>query len=84
MVKFLASKSDGSLIIGLGVTEKNLEALKRNLPIMVTIEEIPIPPGADLSKSNIMIFYGTNEEAIREALSEFITPSTMIVDERKS
>lgn len=82
MVKFLAENKDGGLIIGLGVVDTNIDNLKKNIPMVIKMEEIPVPKGADLSKSSIIIFYGATEDAIRDALSEFITPSTVVVDDR--
>lgn len=72
MIKFVADNKDGRRkILGLGLTAKNVEALKAGRPIHIHSEELGLPWNAD-----IVLFYGETEQALTEELQELIGPET--------
>ena len=74
MVKFTADKVNG-VLIGFGLSEENIEMLKKGFPIFVHFKEMNLP-----SNDEVMIFYGQTEAKMKEAMAEFIGPGTKITE----
>ena len=60
MIKFLAHGKNGQTIIGLGLSEGNIQRLKQGDPVYFSLEELGIE-GYDVT-----IIYGETEEAIKD------------------
>jgi len=73
MVKFTMQK-DGKLILGLGISNKNVKLLKKDRPILVDFKEINLMEKID----KVLLFYGDTEEDIFEQLKDMIDASTVI------
>lgn len=83
MVKFTIRKADGGYLIGLGITEVNVGFLKLGRPIMLRLATLGLPPDADMSRSEVYLFYGATLEQIERTLRPFIGPETLVHDARK-
>jgi hypothetical protein len=71
MIKFTAEKDDG-ILVGFGLSEKNIEYLKDDRPISVDLAKL----GAINKPIEVIIFYGKTEQEMQEKLSPFIRSST--------
>jgi len=71
MVKFLAG-SDKETILGFGLSEENIKALKEGKPISIDLSEMGI------KDTRAMIFYGETEEDMKKDLSAFINSETIL------
>jgi hypothetical protein len=78
MVKFTAGTENGRTLIGLGLSEGNIQRLKEGKPIHVHLEELNLP-----YKAEVMIWYGADEQALQKEIQEFIGPNTVVHAERK-
>lgn len=56
MIKFIAKDDQGNQTLGLGIVAKNVENLKKNMPIVFNLSEIGSP-----KVDSICIFYGEDE-----------------------
>lgn len=74
MVKFTAAGPDGP-IIGLGISEGNVERLKAGQPILVDLKTMGFQEGS------IMIFYGESNAAMFQELKARVGPHTLIIGE---
>lgn len=77
MIKALATSADGKRkILVLGISELNVENLKKGHPIHIHGEEIGIPV-------DVFICYGKDEDAIRrDLLGDLISSETQVEDQR--
>lgn len=71
MIKFAATSDEGKKIVGLGISEANVQELKKGRPILVRGEDVEI-------SEDIFIFYGETEESMKETLKQFIGPETRV------
>lgn len=62
MIKF-SSLTDHGLLIGLGISDKNVELLKAGKPIKVNLMELGVTEPIE-----IMIFHGETEEKMAKTL----------------
>lgn len=74
MIKFKAGKP-GHLVLGIGLTHKNLELLKDGKPILIDGHEMGL---GDVCK--VIVFAGETEEALHNELKErgMIGPETKV------
>ena len=77
MIKFLAG-SDKETLVGFGLSEENIKALKEGKPISIDMSEMGI------KDTRVMIFYGETEEDMEKELSSFINPETIMHAEKPS
>lgn len=82
MIKFLAKIETGNLI-GIGLSERNMELLKEGKPIKIDLDEMVTPAvgiqHAELQDlKHIFIFYGTTEEQMAEDLKDVISEQTLV------
>jgi hypothetical protein len=78
MVKFSATTATGSKLIGLGLTEENMEHLRAGKPIHVDLREVNLPFDVQ-----VLVFAGKDDEALRAMLQPLIGSHT-IINEPKS
>jgi hypothetical protein len=64
MIKFTIPKSNGSTVLGFGITEANVEKLKQGQPILVDLSEL------GLEGYEALIMYGTDQRNIQEQLQD--------------
>jgi uncharacterized protein YciU (UPF0263 family) len=64
MLKFIAYKENGRLVIGFGMTAGNIKRLKEGKPIIVKMEEM------NLSPADLIIFYGETPEKLLEKFNQ--------------
>jgi hypothetical protein len=78
MIKFKAAGSSDREIVGFGLTEKNIEHLKKGNPIFVMGLEMGLP-------FDVTIFYGKDEQTMAASLcrSGLIDEKTVIHDTGK-
>lgn len=70
MIKFKANeKGNKKVVIGLGITQENVNKLKQGMPILVRGDSLEIP-------CDILIFYGENEKECYLTVEEFIGKDT--------
>lgn len=62
MIKFKMIDKNDKLLIGLGLTDKNIELLKNGMPISIDGENLDID-------MDIFIFFGKDEQTIIDQLS---------------
>lgn len=67
MVKFIAEHENGRIILGLGITTKNIAKLKEGYPIHFNAEQINLPK---LEINEVIIFFGETEEQIQKDFEE--------------
>jgi len=82
MIKFLAKMESGNML-GIGLSEKNVELLKEGKPINIELDEMISPGGGiqhteltDLKQS--VVFYGTTEEEMAKDLKDVISSDTLV------
>ena len=73
MVRFIATRDDGTVLIGLGITKENVERMKNGEPIYVTGDSIHLP-----FKADVLVTYGETLKDLQEMLSPFITKDTVV------
>ncbi len=73
MIRFTAEGKDDRTLIGLGITQVNVEELTKGRPIRVTSESLGLS-----EKFVILLFYGENLELLRSQLEPFIGPDTKV------
>lgn len=74
MVKFTCTDKSGKLLVGFGITKKNVEELKKGRPIHIDGQAIGMP------NQNFFIFYGNDEESIYDEIQKVgsIGPNTVL------
>jgi len=74
MIKFTARAANGRQIAGFGITEKNVEQLKKGYPIMIWGHDIGVP-------FDIMIYYGETEQILADQLRDagMIDPNKTVI-----
>lgn len=83
MVKFLATAKGGKLMLGLGITERNIEELKKGNAMKIELDEVALESKLDLSKVDfVYVFYGKDEDTIYEAFRKqgLVSSDTIVVD----
>jgi len=75
VVKF-SSSVNGKPVIGLGLSETNINKLREGMPILISTEDMKKLLGVECS---IMIMYGRTEKEITKTLEPLITPETDII-----
>ena len=79
MIKFALLQDKSKIVIGLGITRKNVELLKEGKPILVKLQELGI-----VEPIEVMIFYGETEEIIaKRIVKTFSITETMIYAAQK-
>ena len=73
MITFTALADDHTLI-GLGLSEMNIQRLKEGKPIL----------NKNVPGYHIMIFYGETEEDMQRELQAFIGPNTQVKEDGRS
>lgn len=68
MIKFLVSGKDGRRLVGLGLTDENIERLRRNEPIVFDLASVL--PGVPGTPVDVLIVHGETHEAIKHQLKE--------------
>lgn len=61
MIKFIGKK-DGKKVYGFGLSEENIELLKKGRPISIS--------NPDFADFDVLIFYGETEESMAKDLKE--------------
>ena len=79
MVKFSADGGDGK-ILGLGISERNVQLLREGKPILIRSDELE---QLTSWKGSIMLFYGKTEDDIKKTLTKFIGPRTRVKEPPK-
>jgi hypothetical protein len=78
MVKFVIARPDGSVLVGLGISGDNVARLKLGRPMLIRLAELELPPGADMARSEVVIFFGETEQDLERDLRPFIGPGTRV------
>lgn len=81
MIKFVAGNEE-HMLVGFGITDGNVELLKKGRPIKVSLKDLNIPENTPPSRISVLLFYGKTESDIEKELKEFISPETVVRDER--
>lgn len=78
MIKFVATRRDGSQMLFLGLSAANLELLPQDRPIRVDLAEVGLGVGQELAE--VIIFAGSTENEMMEQVvgAGFITPNTKV------
>ena len=82
MIKFLAKIESGNML-GIGLSERNVELLKEGKPIKIDLDEM-ITPAVGIQHTeltdlkHIFIFYGTTEEQMAHDLKDVISSDTLV------
>jgi hypothetical protein len=74
MVKFVVTRDDQP-VLGLGLTDENLEDLRTGRPIVVKVRELVPAVAIDLE---VLIFHGRTTYDITEQIAGLIGPDTEI------
>lgn len=77
MIKF-TGEHNGRVLIGLGLSEGNIQRLKRGEPIHIHFEELNLPHPYEL-----LVFYGATEEEMARELKPMIRPETKVFEDPK-
>lgn len=72
MIKFMSTKGE-TILVGLGISEGNVERLKQGKPIVVKLKELGAKEDIE-----VMIFYGKTEEDMAETLRPYIGEHTKV------
>lgn len=72
MIRFGATAEGGAHIIGLGISDANIEELRKGRPIFVAGSTVGAP-GVE-----VLIFWGRTEYEITESLAKVIGPQTEV------
>jgi len=75
MIKFTGQGRDNRTLLGLGISGKNVEMLKKGNPIFIMGEELELP-------FDVLLFYGETEQEITELLTKhgFVNDDTVVTD----
>lgn len=73
MIKFTANHPDGKMLIGLGLSNRNIKLLREGRPIVVDLADLGIT-----LKAEIFIFTGKDERSMKKDLKQYIGPDTVI------
>lgn len=73
MIKFVAQSPKG-ILLGIGLSEKNIELLKQEKPIRIDLTEMGFDSG------RVLIFYGETEGELIKTIQPFIGPDTQVDD----
>jgi hypothetical protein len=75
MIKFAATTKDG-LLLGLGITQFNVDKLKAGAPMHIKLREMFVNDqtgiGSILGEAEIMIFYGEDEDSMQAELQRTV------------
>lgn len=74
MIKFKLTKDSGKVLLGFGLSKRNIELLKQGKPILIDLNEM----GLD---AEIGILYGETEQAILKTLKPYIGDETIVYTE---
>jgi hypothetical protein len=77
MIKFKAMAKNGRLLLGFGITDKNMELLKMGRPIKIDMGEL------GLQGLDIIIFHGDNDEAMKIKVENHIGLKLNLIKEKK-
>lgn len=77
MIKAKMTLKDGRAGLVLGLSEGNIERLKKGEPIFFDIATMKLTPGTEIG--GVTIFYGKTEGHMTAVLSEFIGPDTEVI-----
>lgn len=77
MIKFCAGISGNRLLLGIGLSEGNIELLKEGRPIVFSGEDLGI------RNLTVIVDYGETEQALVDKYSRFITKETDIHPSKK-
>lgn len=81
MIKFVARKNDGNLILGIGLSKANTEKLVAGQPILIPYETLAEYLGLALSgieEFDLLLLGGETEDDIKEELEPLISPNTIV------
>lgn len=76
MVKAKITREDGKPRLIFGITEENVDRLKKGQPILVDLTEMGV-------NADIGIFYATDEQGLVATIAPFIGKDTVIHDGTK-
>ena len=87
MVKFVVGNSE-KVLVGLGITDANIEQLKRGRPILVDIADVVLrllKSRLLIANAEITIVYGKDEAAIVADLRRLglVTPETEVINDSR-
>lgn len=73
MIKFTMRKRNGRRVFGMGLSDVNVDRLKRGQPILVQLDQLD-----EAFPAEVVIFHGTTERAIEDKLMAYglIGPET--------
>lgn len=77
MLKFTFSNNN-KRTIGIGLSQENVNRLKKGLPIHVHFSELNLPDNYEL-----FLFYGKTEEIMKKQLENHIGPDTVVRENMK-
>jgi hypothetical protein len=77
MVKATATLADGRVLIVMGISQANIDRLKRGEPIYFDPAQLRIQPGATIGA--ITMFYGRDEDELARTLKTLIGPTTEVI-----
>jgi hypothetical protein len=77
MVKAMATMPDGRVLIVMGISEGNVERLKKGEPIYFDPAALRIKEGATIGA--IALFYGEDEAELTRTLRTLIGPKTDVI-----
>jgi len=70
MLKFSGRKNDGGRIVGLGLSDGNLQRLREGKPILFNLATL------GLMDCDVLIFWGATEELMAEQMAQLVGPDT--------
>lgn len=68
MLKFRAQKSDGTILLGFGLSEENIIRLKNDQSVFFSLDIM------GFEGTEVMIFYGETDEKMKEIVEVYIHP----------
>ena len=80
MIKFLLKSDRHDQIVGLGLSQANIDLLKKGQPIIVDMGALL---GFGYSDLKVCIFFGETEEAMAEDMAKYIDKNTIVIDRKK-
>lgn len=72
MIKFTVDGEGGRTLVGLGMSEGNVERLKAGMPIFVNLAALGLPP------IDIYIFYGETEHDLADMVKPNLGPESKV------
>jgi len=76
MIKFLGTKPDGSPVFGFGISDGNVERLKKGMPIVVDMEQMGL-------SGEVVIFYGGTDAELAIIASEMTSEDTIYREQKR-